>query len=82
MTLALAGSRSVLELGGIGSLGHGESFEQCLIETTPAASCYQNLASQTQYNASNSFLIFCLETDTLFFQINNSEYVLHFVTQE
>jgi len=49
MGSALASSGSVLELAGIGSVGHGRSFWQLLTEATPAASCYQNLATQTQY---------------------------------
>jgi len=37
MGLALASSRSVLELAGIGSFGHRRSFQQLLTEGTPVA---------------------------------------------
>lgn len=49
--LALASSRSVLEPADIGSAGYGGNFCQLFTEATPVASCYQNLAEQTQYAA-------------------------------
>jgi len=50
MGLSMASSGSILELPGIGSIGHRGSFSQLLTQATPVApSCYQNLAMQTQY---------------------------------
>jgi len=48
MGSALASGGSVLELAGIGFIGHGGRFWQLLTEATPAVLCYQNLATQTQ----------------------------------
>lgn len=47
---ALACGRSILELAGTGSVGHGGSFQQLLTEAAPVAPCCENLAMQTQYN--------------------------------
>lgn len=46
---ALASHGFVLELAGIGSNGHGKSFQQPLKETTPVVPCYQSLATRTQH---------------------------------
>lgn len=48
MGLALTSCRSILELGGIGSIRHWRSFLQLLRETTSVAPCFQNLVMQTQ----------------------------------
>jgi len=45
--LALASSRSVLQLAGTAFVRRGESFWQLLTEATPKATCYQNFATQT-----------------------------------
>lgn len=47
----LASRRTTLELAGSGSAGHGGSFQKCLTKATPAALCYQNLATKTQYTS-------------------------------
>lgn len=49
--LALASSQSVLEPADLVSAGHEGNFWQLLTEATRVASCYQNLALQTQYTA-------------------------------
>lgn len=46
---ALASSGSVLEPVGIGSVGHGRSFQHVLIAATPSASLLTNLARKPQY---------------------------------
>jgi len=57
MGLALASGRSVLELAGIGSAGHGGSFWQLLTEATPVATLTtRNLVTQTQYACLTGFL--------------------------
>ena len=49
MGLALASGGSVLELAGTGSVGHGGKLLAASRNTTPVASCWQNLATQTRY---------------------------------
>lgn len=51
MGSALSCSGTILEPAGIGSLGHGGSFQH-LTEATTAAPLYQNLAMQFQYKHS------------------------------
>jgi len=49
MGLALASGGSVLEPACTGCIRHGGSFKQLLTEAASVVSCYQNLATQTQY---------------------------------
>jgi len=55
MGLALASSGSVLELAGVGCIGHGGSFWQLLTEATLVALCSKTLPCKP--SAMNSIIV-------------------------